>query len=117
MKVHICYLVPAGQSREVPLRLCVPGVVPVLNNVSPEALAGRLRVAPAVSLDFDSAKIRLMRPAQTSALTALVDGARELAEICRHLGKTGQKLSPGVFTRQFETVYKALNGVNEMLLR
>ena len=93
------------------------GVVPVLNNVSPRALAGRLRGVNAVTLDFDGAKIRLVLPAQASALTALVDGARELAEICRHLGKTGQKLFTGVFTRQFETVYKVLYGANEMLLR
>ena len=117
MKVHICYLVPAGQPREVPLGLGMPGVVPVLNNVSPEALAGRLKGAPALSLDFDGAKLRLVLPAQASALTALIDGDRELAEIRRRLGKAGQKLSPGAFTRQFETLYKALNGINAMLLR
>jgi len=117
MKVHICYLVPAGRSRDVPLRLGVSGVVPVLNNVSPEALASRLKGAPAVSLDFDGAKIRLVLPAQAFALTALVDGERELAEIRRHHSKAGQKLSQGAFTRQFETLYKALNGMNAMLLR
>ncbi len=122
MKVHICYLVPAGPlsgepPREVPLRLRTPGVVPVLNNVSPEALAGRLKGAPALSLDFDGAKIRLVLPAQASAMTALIDGERGLAEIRRRLGKAGQKLSPGAFMRQFETLYKALNGINAMLLR
>jgi len=117
MKVHICYLVPAGRSRDVPLRLGVSGVVPVLNNVSPEALASRLKGAPAVSLDFDGAKIRLVLPAQAFALTALVDGERELAEIRRYHSKAGQKLSQGAFTRQFETLYKALNGMNAMLLR
>jgi len=117
MKAYICYLVPAGHSREVPLRLGVPGVVSVLNNVSPGALAGRLKGAPAVSFDFDGATIRVVLPAQASALTALVDGHRELAEIRHHLGKAGQKLLTGAFTRQFETLYKALNGVNAMLLR
>ena len=117
MKVHICYLVPAGRSCDVPLRLGVSGVVPVLNNVSPEALASRLKGAPVVSLDFDGAKIRLVLPAQAFALTALVDGERELAEIRRYHSKAGQKLSQGAFTRQFETLYKALNGMNAMLLR
>ncbi|MDA0228786.1 MAG: methyltransferase [Proteobacteria bacterium] len=122
MKVHICYLVPSahlscGQAREVPLRLGMAGVVPVLNNVSPEALAGRLKGAPALSLDFDGAKIRLVLPEQAAALTALVDGDCGLEEIRRRLGKAGQKLSPGAFTRQFETLYKALNGINTMLLR
>jgi len=68
------------------------GVVPVLNNVSPRALAGRLRGVNAVTLDFDGAKICLVLPAEASKLTALVDGARGLSEICRYLGKAGQKL-------------------------
>ena len=90
MKVNICYLVPAGQSREMPLQLGVPGVVPVLNNVSPEALADHLKGTHAMMLDFDGAKICLVLPAQASALTALVDGDHELAEICRHLRKAEQ---------------------------
>ena len=92
MKVKICYLVPAGQSREAPLQLGVPGVVLVLNNVSPQALAGHLRGAHAVMLDFDGAKICLVLPARASALTALVDGNRELTETYHHLRKAEQKL-------------------------
>ena len=65
---------------------------PVLNNVSPEALADHLKGTHAMMLDFDGAKICLVLPAQASALTALVDGDRELAEICRHLRKAKQKL-------------------------
>ncbi len=116
MKVHICYLVPAEASRDVPLRPRTPGAVPVLNNVSPETLAGRLRGAPAISLDFDGAKLRLALPKQAEAMTTLVDGERDLAEIRQRLGKAGRKMPPAAFTRQFETLYKALNGINAMLL-
>ncbi|MFP6777439.1 MAG: hypothetical protein VCB06_03620 [Alphaproteobacteria bacterium] len=45
-----------------------------------------------MTLDFDGAKICLVLPADASELTALVDGAGGLAEICRYLGKAGQKL-------------------------
>ena len=117
MKVHICYLVPAKASRAAPLSPRAPGAVPVLNNVSPEALAGRPKGAPAISLDFDGAKIRLALPAEAAAMTAPVDGERTLPEIRRRLGKAGQKMSPAAFTRQFDTLYKALNGINAMLLR
>ncbi len=122
MKVHICYLVPAGTvpagaTRQVPLQPDMPGAVPVLNNVSPEALAGRLRGAPALALDFDGVKIRLALPKQAAAMTALVDGERDLAEIRQRLGKAGRKMAPGAFRRQFDTLYKALNGINAMLLR
>ena len=76
------------------MRICylMRGVVPVLNNVSPRAPAGRLRGVNAVTLDFDGAKICLVLPAEASELTALVDGARGLVEICRYLGKAGHKL-------------------------
>ena len=117
MKVHICYLVAADAARQVPLRPDMPEAVPVLNNVSPEALAGHLRGAPALALDFDGAKIRLALPKQAAEMAALIDGERDLAEIRRRLGKSGRKMAPGAFTRQFETLYKALNGINAMLLR
>jgi hypothetical protein len=117
MKLHICYLVPADAARDVPLGLDSPGVVPTLNNVSPEALAARLGGAPAISLDFDGAKLRLLLPKQAAAMTALVDGERDLAEIRRRLGKSGQKMAPAAFRRQFDELYKALNGINAMLLR
>ncbi len=116
MKVHICYLVPAGEERAVPLGPHQPGVVPVLNNASPEALAGRLRGAPAMSLDFDGVKLRLALPKLASAMVALVDGERDLAEIRRNLGKSGRRISSSAFMRQFETLYVALNGINAMLL-
>ena len=64
----------------------------MLNNVSPRALAGRLRGVNAVTLDFDGAKICLVLPAEASELTALVDGARGLVEICRYLVKAWHKL-------------------------
>lgn len=117
MKVHICYLVPGAAAREVPLGPRTPGAVPVLNNVSPEALAGRLEGAPAISLDFDGAKLRLVLPKQAAAMSALVDGERDLAEIRRRLGKAAAKMPAAAFRRQFETLYKALNGINAMLLR
>ena len=106
-----------GAFVEVPLGPRTPGVVPVLNNVSPEALAARLEGAPAISLDFDGAKLRLALPKQAAAMSALVDGERDLAEIRRRLGKAGAKMPAAAFRRQFETLYKALNGFNAMLLR
>ena len=117
MKVHICYLVPAGEARAVPLQPRSNGAVAVLNNVSPEALAGCPEGAPAIALDFDGAKIRLALPTEAAAITALVDGERTLAEIRRRLGKARQKLSPAAFARQFDALYTALNGINAMLLR
>ena len=117
MKVHICYHVPDKPARAVPLLPRSPGAVPVLNDVSPEALAGRLTGAPAISLDFDGVKMRLALPAQAPAITGLVDGERSLPEIHRYLGKAGQKISPAGSARQFDTLYAVLNGINAMLLR
>lgn len=121
MKVHICYLVRGGAGREIPLQpqsqpLSMT-VVPVLNEISAEALAGRLKNAPAIALDYDGAKFRLPLPKLAAELTAQVDGERNLVEIRRRLGKAGHKLSPRAFTRQFEELYRALNGINAMLLR
>ncbi len=117
LKVHICYLVHAGPARQIPLRPNSPEAIPVLNNVSPEALAGQLKGAPAISLDFDGAKIRLPLPKRAAEITAQIDGERSLAKIRRRLGKSGGKMSAGVFARQFGELYKALNGINAMLLR
>ena len=91
--------------------------VPVLNNVSPEALAGRLKGAPAISLDFDGAKIRLPLPKLAAEISAQINGERNLAEIRRRLAKAGHRLSASAFARQFEVLYKALNGINALLLR
>jgi hypothetical protein len=92
-------------------------VIPVLNNVSAEALAKRLKGAPALSLDFDGAKIRLPLPKQAAEIIAQVNGERGLAEIRHGLGKAGRKLSRAAFAGQFDRLYKALNGINAMLLR
>jgi SAM-dependent methyltransferase len=116
MKVHICYLVPAAATRDVPLGLDSPGAVPVLNLVTPEALAATLSGAPALSLDFDGVKLRLPLPKPASAMAALVDGERDLGQIRRTLGKSGHRLSPTAFARQFAALYAALNGINAMLM-
>jgi 2-polyprenyl-3-methyl-5-hydroxy-6-metoxy-1,4-benzoquinol methylase len=117
LKVHICYLVRAGAPRDIPLQPQSQTVIPVLNNVSAEALAKRLKGAPALSLDFDGAKIRLPLPKQAAEIIAQVNGERGLAEIRHGLGKSGRKLSRAAFAGQFDRLYKALNGINAMLLR
>ena len=117
LKVHICYLVHAGTARDIPLRPDSLEAIPVLNNVSPEALAGRLKGAPAISLDFDGAKIRLPLPKLAAEISAQIDGEHNLGEIRRRLAKAGHRLSAGAFARQFEVLYKTLNGINAMLLR
>ncbi len=117
LKVHICYLVHSGRGGDIPLQPKSQTAIPVLNNVSSEALAGRLKGAPAISLDFDGAKIRLPLPKQAALITAQIDGERSLSEIRRRLAKAGHKLSVSAFARQFEVLYKALNGINALLLR
>ena len=113
MKVHICYLVPTGQSREVPLQLGGPGVVLVLNNVLPQALAGHLKGAHSVMLDFDGAN---------APCTGIhTDGSgRWRPRACGNLPPPSQgqtKTIDGRLHAKFETLYKALNGVNAMILR
>ncbi|MBT3927082.1 MAG: class I SAM-dependent methyltransferase [Rhodospirillaceae bacterium] len=117
LKVHICYLVNSGRGGDIPRRPQSQMAVPVLNNVSPEALAGRLKGAPAISLDFDGAKIRLPLPKLAAEISAQINGERNLAEIRRRLAKAGHRLSASAFARQFEVLYKALNGINALLLR
>ena len=117
MKVHICYLVHAGASRDIPLQPHAQTAIPMLNEASGAALPGQLKGAPAISLDIDGAKIRLFLPENAAEIAAQVNDERSLAEIRRRLGKAGLQLSPSAFSRQFTELYKALNGINAMFLR
>ena len=117
LKVHICYLVPAGTTREIPLTPESPIAVPMLKNVSGAVLAGRLQGAPALSLNFDGSTIRLTLPKMAAEITAQIYGERSVAEIRKGLGKGGHRLSKSAFLRQFNDLYKALNGMNMMFLR
>jgi len=117
LKVHICYLVPTGTTREIPLTPESPIAVPMLKNVSGAVLAGRLQGAPALSLNFDGSIIRLTLPKMAAEITAQIYGERSVAEIRKGLAKGGHRLLKSAFLRQFNDLYKAPNGMNMMFLR
>ena len=89
-----------------------PDVTPVLREQDPAALAQAIAGSGRLVVHLDGQPITRAMPEGAAAIIALADGDRSLAEIRAQLG-----LDPAAFTNRFEALYRALNGVNLMLLR
>lgn len=112
MHKHNVYCVPAGREGETVAQLA-DDAVPVLREADGAAMAGAIGPDGAVKLSGDGISMGLRLPPLSPAILRLVDGKRTIREIRGALaGKAG-----GAFDRQFAALYRALNGLNQMLLR
>ena len=112
LKTHVCYLAAADRAAAAVARPDASDMVPVLREQDPTDLARALTAAGRLVVTLDGHRIVAKLPAGAAAIVALADGRRSLAEIRAEVG-----LDPATFEDRFGTLYRALNGVNLMLLR
>lgn len=112
MHKHSVYCVSAGREDGTVARP-EDDAAPVLREAEGAAMAAAIGPNGAVKLSGDGISMGLRLPPLAPAILRLVDGKRTVAEIRRALaGKAGGDR----FDRQFAALYRALNGLNQMLL-
>ena len=109
MATHIVYCVreetalPARDHRD-------PGCVPVARETPMGVFADRIRPDGTLPAQFNALTVMVPLPRLAGAILRRVDGVRSLAEIA-------EPFAGGGFDRAWDEVYRALNGLNRLLLR
>lgn len=116
MKTHIVYAVPRGRPESVarPDRL---DAVPLLRDLDATALARSLQKDLTLKVEIDRIKFRFALPRLAPAILLELDGQRSLGEVLGRLRDKAAIKDDAEFHRAFEATYKALNGINRLLLR
>ncbi len=110
---HTVYCVPAGRKADTVARPA-DDATPVLREIDGSALAAAIGPDGAVKISGDGMRMSIRLPPIARTLLPLVDGHRTIAEL---RAAAGGKMTDADFQRQFDALYKALNGLNQMLLR
>ena len=113
MSMHIVYCVRADQqeSRADPF---APESVPVLREITGEAMAKAIRPDGTAIIGLDGLHIPVPVPPLAAAILRQVDGRRSVGAIGALLGASGT--GPDAFARAWRATYVALERVNRLLL-
>lgn len=109
LKTHIFY-VAKGTAREQALAQPSPGAVPILIDTEGPALARKLGRDTTIGAQLGGLKLSFDLGEGAAEILQYVDGRASLAAIKRAAGSKN-------FDRRFGAIYRALNGLNLMLLR
>ncbi len=110
---HSVYCVPAARDGETVARL-TGASIPVLREIDGVTLAAAIGADGSVRLSGDGMELGVRLPPLAPAILRLVDGKRRIADIRAAIGGNATDQD---FRRQFGALYRALNGMNQMLLR
>ena len=110
LRKHTVYCVPARRKADT---VAQPGdaAVPLLKNVDGPTLAGAIRPDGSIKVSGGGMEMGVRLPPLATAILRQVDGKRRIAEIRAATGAGTRD-----FDRQFAALYKALNGMTQMLL-
>ena len=113
MSMHIVYCVRADRldDRADPF---APDAIPVLREVTGEAMAKAIRPDGTVIVGLDGLQIPVPVPPLAAAILRQVDGRRSVGAIGAILGASGT--NPDTFARAWRGTYTALERVNRLLL-
>jgi SAM-dependent methyltransferase len=121
MKTHVVYAAPrasvppAKQARvALPDR---PEAIPLLSGDDGPAMAEAIGRSLSLTANFDGVKLRLALPRLAPAILARIDGRASLGAIHRDLQALDSGLDWPAFKAQFDRLYRALNGLNRLLIR
>ncbi len=116
LKAHVFYAVKKANP-VAPPRPDRRDLVPVLSDLSADALARGLKPSGVLSIDADGLTLRLPLPRLAPAIAGLIDGRRTLAEIEKALKLRVATLAPEEFLAEFARLYDALHGAGKLFLR
>ncbi len=109
MATHIVYCVRDGTA--LPSRdHRDPACVPVARDTPMESFAGRIRPDGTLLAQFNALSLPIALPRLASAILRRIDGVRCLAEIAAPFTGRG-------FDQAWDEVYRAMNGLNRLLLK
>jgi SAM-dependent methyltransferase len=109
IKIHVFYLTK-GTPRDAAIAEIGDDMVPILLRTDAAALAATIAKQPEIKSNFDGVPVSYPVDRAASDIVRLIDGVRSVADLRRESGATG-------FDQRFRTLYRALNGLNLMLLR
>ena len=116
MKKHVVYAAPAGQAGSRVAAPEGPEAVPLLVEVDVPALVASIRDSLVLRAELDGIKVRFALPRLAPAMLPRIDGRASLGEIHGELRALDSGLDWPAFKRQFDQFYRALNGLNRMLI-
>ncbi len=116
LKAHVFYAVRKANP-VVPPRPDGRDFVPVLRDLSADALARGLKPGGVLSIDADGLTLRLPLPRLAPAIAGLIDGRRSLGDIEQALARRVTTLTPEEFRAEFTRLYEALHGAGKLFLR
>ncbi len=91
-----------------------PNAVPILREVSGEHVAKGIQANNTLFFALDALRVPVPVPPMAGAILPLIDGKRSVAEIGAMLAARGT--SGEVFSRAWQALFPALEGVNRLLL-
>ncbi len=113
MAVHIVYCVRAGTT----VQRADPNdadSVPVLREVTGEAMARAVRPDGTMPVTIDGLRIPVALPPMATAILPLIDGVRSVGQIGSILADRGIK--PDVFAKTWQQTFAALERINRLLI-
>lgn len=116
LKKHIFYARHAGHALDLP-QPDMPTAIPMLVGLTPEEAAQNMPPGGSIGVSADGLKIDMPVPPLARAITALCDGANDLAAIHAAIREKRSDLDYDAFQRQFAALYSAMNAINRMVLR
>jgi SAM-dependent methyltransferase len=116
MKKHVVYAAPAGEAEGRVAVAEAPEAVPFLIDVDVPALVESIRDSLVLRAELDGIKVQFPLPRLAPAILPRIDGRASLGEIHAALRALDPALDWPAFSRQFEQLYRALNGLNRMLI-
>ena len=109
---HVFYAVKAGKPGPAVADPAEPAAVPILRDIDGAAFAAELPPDAAMTATIDGFKFRFLLPPLAPRLVPLIDGRRSIGDLRAALGD----IADDAFVAQFETLYRALNGLNKLYL-
>lgn len=115
---HIAYLVHPDDLDGAVAKPEDPAVIPVLKDVDGAALARSLPPGGSLKVTLGGLSLSLPLPRLAGPMLSRIDGRATLGDLHRALRADIQgDLDWNTFKGQFDALYKALNGINKLLLR
>lgn len=113
MSTHIVYCVRKTNEVALPDPMD-PGSVPVMREISGPDLAQHILPAGTIPFLFDGLRAMVPVPALAAAILGLIDGERTTADIAAVFA--GRGIAEGQFRRAWSETFRALSGLNRLLL-
>ena len=117
IKKHLFYVVKNAHDANTVARADDPDAVPVMREVPGPELARAVSKRGRIAAELDGLSLSFALPRLAAPILNCIDGQASLGTIHAALQARDSALDWDTFKAQFDQLYKALNGLNHLLLR